>query len=167
MNQWFLDIPKYAQELVDSLETVAYPENVKSLQRDWLGRSEGAQIRFKVVDSDLDIEVFTTRPDTLFGVTFVTLAPEHPMAETFVKGTEFEPAWKDLYDEVSIMSEFDRIKNMKKKKGVPSGRFALHPLTGEQIPIWVGNFVIASYGTGAVMAVPGHDERDFDFAQIV
>jgi leucyl-tRNA synthetase len=118
-----------------------------------------------VVDSDLDIEVFTTRPDTLFGVTFVTLAPEHPMAETFVKGTEFESAWKDLYDEVSIMSEFDRIKNMKKKKGVPSGRFALHPLTGEQIPIWVGNFVIASYGTGAVMAVPGHDERDFDFAQ--
>jgi len=165
MNQWFLDTPKYAQELVDGLDTVAYPENVKSLQRDWLGRSEGAQIRFKVIDSDLDIEVFTTRPDTLFGVTFVTLAPEHPMAEKFVKGTEFEPAWKDLYDEVSTMSEFDRIKNMKKKKGVPSGRFALHPLTGEQIPIWVGNFVIASYGTGAVMAVPGHDERDFDFAQ--
>ena len=165
MKQWFLDINKYAQELVDGLDTISFPENVKSLQRDWLGRSEGAQITFKVADSEAIIEVFTTRPDTLFGSTFVTLAPEHPMAEELVKGTEFESAWQELYDEVSVLTEFDRIRNMKKKKGVPSGRFALHPLTGEKIPIWIGNFVIASYGTGAVMAVPGHDERDFDFAQ--
>ena len=165
MNQWFLDINKYAQELVDGLDTIAFPENVKSLQRDWLGRSEGAQISFKVADSDTVIEVFTTRPDTLFGSTFVTLAPEHPISEELVKGTDFEPAWQELYDEVSVLAEFDRIRNMKKKKGVPSGRFAIHPLTGEEIPIWIGNFVIASYGTGAVMAVPGHDERDFDFAQ--
>ncbi len=165
MNQWFLDINQYAQELVDGLDTIDFPENVKSLQRDWLGRSEGAEISFKVVDSEATIEVFTTRPDTLFGVTFVTLAPEHPMAEELVKDTEYEPDWKDLYDEVSVLAEFDRIRNMKKKKGVPSGRFAIHPLTGEHIPIWIGNFVIASYGTGAVMAVPGHDERDFDFAQ--
>ena len=87
------------------------------------------------------------------------------MAEQLVKGTEYESAWQDLYDEVSVMAEFDRIRDMKKKKGVPSGCFALHPLTGERIPIWIGNFVIASYGTGAVMAVPGHDERDFDFAK--
>lgn len=165
MNQWFLDINKYAQELVDGLHTIAFPENVKSLQRDWLGRSEGAEISFQVADSEDVIEVFTTRPDTLFGSTFVTLAPEHPMAEELVKGTEFEAAWQELYDEVSVLAEFDRIRNMKKKKGVPSGRFAIHPLTGEEVPIWIGNFVIASYGTGAVMAVPGHDERDFDFAQ--
>ena len=165
MNQWFLDINQYAQELVDGLDTIAFPENVKSLQRDWLGRSEGAQISFKVADSESVIEVFTTRPDTLFGSTFVTLAPEHPMAEELVKGTDYEEAWKELYDEVSVLAEFDRIRNMKKKKGVPSGRFAIHPLTGEKIPIWIGNFVIASYGTGAVMAVPGHDERDFDFAK--
>ena len=165
MNQWFLDINQYAQELVDGLDTIAFPENVKSLQRDWLGRSEGAQISFQVADSETVIEVFTTRPDTLFGSTFVTLAPEHPMAEQLVKGTDFEAAWQELYDEVSILTEFDRIRNMKKKKGVPSGRFAIHPLTGDEVPIWIGNFVIASYGTGAVMAVPGHDERDFDFAQ--
>ena len=165
MEQWFLDINKYAQELVDGLDTIAFPENVKSLQRDWLGRSEGAEITFEVEGKDMNIEVFTTRPDTLFGVTFVTLAPEHPMAEQLVKGSEYESAWQDLYDEVSVMAEFDRIRNMKKKKGVPSGCFALHPLTGERIPIWIGNFVIASYGTGAVMAVPGHDERDFDFAK--
>ena len=166
MKQWFLDINKYAQELVDGLDDISFPENVKSLQRDWLGRSEGAEITFKVVNSDSVIEVFTTRPDTLFGSTFVTLAPEHPMAEELVKGTEFEAAWQELYDEVSVLAEFDRIRNMKKKKGVPSGRSVVHPLTGEEIPIWIGNFVIASYGTGAVMAVPGHDERDFDFAQM-
>ena len=166
MKQWFLDINKYAQELVDGLDEISFPENVKSLQRDWLGRSEGAEITFKVANSDSVIEVFTTRPDTLFGSTFVTLAPEHPMAEELVKGTEFEAAWQELYDEVSVLAEFDRIRNMKKKKGVPSGRSVVHPLTGEEIPIWIGNFVIASYGTGAVMAVPGHDERDFDFAQM-
>ncbi len=166
MKQWFLDINKYAQELVDGLDEISFPENVKSLQRDWLGRSEGAEITFKVANSDSVIEVFTTRPDTLFGSTFVTLAPEHPMAKELVKGTDFEAAWQELYDEVSVLTEFDRIRNMKKKKGVPSGRSVVHPLTGEEIPIWIGNFVIASYGTGAVMAVPGHDERDFDFAQM-
>ncbi|MAI40113.1 MAG: leucine--tRNA ligase [Euryarchaeota archaeon] len=165
MNQWFLKINEYAQELVDGLETISFPENVKSLQKDWLGRSEGAEITFEVKEMDVSIKVFTTRPDTLFGATFVTLAPEHPMSEELVRGTEYESAWKELYDEVSVLTEFDRIRNMKKKKGVPSGRFAIHPLTGEEIPIWFGNFVIASYGTGAVMAVPGHDERDFDFAQ--
>ena len=104
------------------------------------------------MDDERDIEVFTTRPDTLFGSTFVTLAPEHPLAESLVVGTEHEAAWKALYDEVASMAEFDRIKNMNKKKGVFSGRYAIHPLTGEHVPIWIGNFVIATYGTGAVMA---------------
>ena len=165
MSQWFLDIPKYAQELVDGLEQIQFPENVAAMQKDWLGRSEGAEIAFEIEDSDEVITVFTTRPDTLFGVTFITLAPEHPLAEKMVSGTEFENEWQKLYDEVSVMAEFDRIKNMNKKKGVSLGKNAIHPLTGEKIPIWCGNFVIASYGTGAVMAVPAHDERDFDFAQ--
>ena len=165
MSQWFLDIPKYAQELVDGLEQIQFPENVAAMQKDWLGRSEGAEITFEIEDTDEVITVFTTRPDTLFGATFITLAPEHPLAEKMVSGTEFEDEWQKLYDEVSVMAEFDRIKNMNKKKGVQLGKNAIHPLTGEKIPIWCGNFVIASYGTGAVMAVPAHDERDFDFAQ--
>ncbi len=165
MSQWFLDIPQYAQELLDGLEEINFPENVKSLQQDWLGRSEGANIEFGIEGREETLSVFTTRPDTLFGVTFVTLAPENPLAEQLVSGSEFESAWKELYDEVSVMSEFDRIKNMGAKKGVPTGCFAIHPLTGGKVPIWIGNFVIASYGTGAVMAVPGHDERDFEFAK--
>ena len=164
MSQWFLDITKYAQELLDGLETIQFPENVKALQQDWIGRSEGAEIEFSLEESDDKIRVFTTRPDTLFGVTFVTLAPEHELSERLVAGTEYEAEWKSLYDEIIAMSEFDRIKNMGKKKGVPTGAFAIHPLTGERVPIWIGNFVIANYGTGAVMAVPGHDERDFEFA---
>ena len=164
MSQWFLDIPKYAQELVDGLDQIQFPENVAAMQKDWLGRSEGAEITFEIEDSDEQITVFTTRPDTLFGVTFITLAPEHPLAENLVTGTEYYDDWLALHNEVSVMAEFDRIKNMNKKQGVPLGKNAIHPLTGELIPIWSGNFVIASYGTGAVMAVPGHDERDFDFA---
>ena len=165
MNQWFLDLPSYAQELHDGLDAIDFPEHVKALQRDWLGRSEGANIRFGIVDRDEEIEVFTTRPDTLFGATFVTLAPEHPLAHRLVAGTSYEAAWRALHDEVANMSEFDRIKNMNKKQGVFSGHHAVHPLTGEPVPIWFGNFVIATYGTGAVMAVPAHDERDFDFAK--
>ena len=165
MSQWFLNITEYAQELVDGLETINFPENVKALQQDWIGRSEGAEIEFAIEGMDEKIRVFTTRPDTLFGATFVTLAPEHPLAEKLVRGTKYEGDWKILHDEITVMSEFDRIKNMGKKKGVPTGTYAIHPLNGEKIPIWVGNFVIASYGTGAVMAVPGHDERDFEFAK--
>ena len=164
MSQWFLDITKYAQELLDGLETIQFPENVKALQQDWIGRSEGAEIEFSLEESDDKIRVFTTRPDTLFGATFVTLAPEHELAQRLVAGTEYEAEWKSLHDEIIAMSEFDRIKNMGKKKGVPTGAFAIHPLTGDRVPIWIGNFVIATYGTGAVMAVPGHDERDFEFA---
>lgn len=165
MSQWFLNITEYTQELLDGLEEIDFPSNVKLLQQDWLGRSEGCEIKFQLSHNDEEIEVFTTRPDTLFGVTFVTLAPEHPLAEALVKGTEFESDWRELFIETSAMSEFDRIKNLGAKKGVPTGKFAVHPLTGEQIPVWIGNFVIASYGTGAVMAVPGHDQRDFEFAK--
>ncbi|MEK9731454.1 MAG: leucine--tRNA ligase [Candidatus Poseidoniales archaeon] len=166
MSQWFLDLPAYAQELLDGLEDIVFPENVRLLQQDWLGRSEGANITFDIEGGLGEIEVYTTRPDTLFGATFVTLAPEHPLAPQLVVGTEVEDQWKALHDEVSTMSEFDRIKNMKKKEGFFSGHYAIHPLTAEKIPIWFGNFVIASYGTGAVMAVPAHDQRDFEFASM-
>ncbi len=116
MSQWFLDITKYAQELLDGLETIDFPENVKSLQQDWIGRSEGVDIDFRIEDSTDKIRVFTTRPDTLFGVTFVTLAPEHPLAQQLVKDGEFESDWQQLHDEIIVMSEFDRIKNMGAKR---------------------------------------------------
>lgn len=166
MSQWFLDLPAYAQELLDGLDEIKFPENVRLLQQDWLGRSEGANITFDIEHGLGQIEVYTTRPDTLFGATFVTLAPEHPLAHQLVAGTDAEAEWNTLHDEVSKMSEFDRIKNMKKKEGFFSGHYAIHPLTAERIPIWFGNFVIASYGTGAVMAVPAHDQRDFEFASM-
>ncbi|MEE2667164.1 MAG: leucine--tRNA ligase [Candidatus Thermoplasmatota archaeon] len=164
MSQWFLDLPKYAQELVDGLDTIDFPEHVSLLQKDWLGRSEGAEIAFQLENDLGEVRVFTTRPDTLFGVTFLTMAPEHPMAAGLMAGRPEEAAWRELRDEVALLSEFDRIKQMKKKKGIFSGLHVIHPLTGERIPMWFGNFVIASYGTGAVMAVPGHDQRDFEFA---
>jgi|ETNmetMinimDraft_32_1059908.scaffolds.fasta_scaffold00741_4 leucyl-tRNA synthetase len=165
MAQWFLKMTEYADELLDSLEDIEFPENVKAMQRNWIGRSHGADIHFPVVDSEDVIKAFTTRPDTIFGVTFVTLAPEHPLCEDLVVGTEFEVAYRELADECAKISEFDRINMLRDKKGVFLGRYATNPLTGENVPIYAGNFVVASYGTGAVMAVPGHDQRDHDFAK--
>ncbi|MEK9805802.1 MAG: class I tRNA ligase family protein, partial [Euryarchaeota archaeon] len=155
--------------LLDELDHIEFPENVKAMQRNWIGRSHGAHIEFPVV-GDVDgesasIGAFTTRPDTIFGVTFVTLSPEHPLCESLVSGTEYEQAWRDLAEECARMTEFERINMLKEKKGVPLGRFATNPITGEEVPIYAGNFVVASYGTGAVMAVPGHDQRDYDFAK--
>ena len=165
MAQWFLKMTEYADELLDSLEGIEFPENVKAMQRNWIGRSHGVDIHFPIVDSDEVIQAFTTRPDTIFGVTFVTLAPEHPLCEDLVKGTEFEADYRALADECAKISEFDRINMLRDKKGVFLGRYASNPLTGDSVPIYAGNFVVASYGTGAVMAVPGHDQRDYDFAK--
>jgi len=165
MAQWFLKMTNYADELLDELDNIAFPENVKAMQRNWIGRSHGAHIDFKVADSEAVIGAFTTRPDTIFGVTFVTLSPEHPLCEELVAGTEYEAGWRALAKECAKLSEFERINMLKEKKGVPLGRFAINPLNGEEVPIYAGNFVVVSYGTGAVMAVPGHDQRDYDFAQ--
>ena len=165
MAQWFLKMTKYADELLDSLDDIEFPENVKAMQRNWIGRSHGSDIHFPVVGSDDVIKAFTTRPDTIFGVTFVTLAPEHPLCSELVSGTEYEGAYRELADECAKISEFDRINMLRDKKGVFLGRYATNPLTGEPVPIYAGNFVVASYGTGAVMAVPGHDQRDHDFAK--
>ena len=169
MAQWFLRMTKYADELLDELDHIEFPENVKAMQRNWIGRSHGAHIEFPVVGdvegASASIGAFTTRPDTIFGVTFVTLSPEHPLCEPLVSGTQYEQAWKDLAEECARMTEFERINMLKEKKGVPLGRFATNPITGEEVPIFAGNFVVGSYGTGAVMAVPGHDQRDYDFAK--
>lgn len=165
MAQWFLKMTEYADELLDDLENINFPENVKAMQRNWIGRSYGAHIDFPIVGEDLVIGAFTTRPDTIFGVTFVTLSPEHPLCESLVSGTKYENSWRELRDECAKMSEFERINMLKEKKGVPLGRFAINPISGEKVPIYAGNFVVASYGTGAVMAVPGHDQRDYDFAK--
>ena len=165
MAQWFLKMTEYADELLDDLEEIGFPENVKAMQRNWIGRSHGADIHFPIVDSEDVIQAFTTRPDTIFGVTFVTLAPEHPLCEKLVLGTEYESDYRELADECARMSEFDRINMLRDKKGVFLGRYATNPLTGDAVPIYAGNFVVASYGTGAVMAVPGHDQRDYDFAK--
>ncbi|HIM13314.1 MAG TPA: leucine--tRNA ligase, partial [Candidatus Poseidoniales archaeon] len=165
MAQWFLRMTEYSDELLDELDNIAFPENVKAMQRNWIGRSHGAHIDFPVAGSEAVIGTFTTRPDTIFGVTFVTLSPEHPLCEELCAGTEWEADWSKLRDECARMSEFERINMLKEKKGVFLGRHAINPLNGEEVPIYAGNFVVASYGTGAVMAVPGHDQRDYDFAE--
>ncbi|CAI8252931.1 MAG: Leucine--tRNA ligase subunit alpha [Methanobacteriota archaeon] len=165
MSQWFLKITDYSQDLLDDLEIIDFPEKVKLLQQDWLGRSEGALIKFQIENTESFIEAFTTRPDTIFGVTFVTLAPEHPLCEELVLGTEYENEWKELRDEAIRMSDFDREKVLKDKKGVFLGKYAINPISGEKVPIYAGNFVLYGYGTGAVMAVPAHDQRDFEFAK--
>tara|TARA_B100001996_G_scaffold84733_1_gene62499 strand:+ start:1769 stop:4714 length:2946 start_codon:yes stop_codon:yes gene_type:complete len=165
MAQWFLRMTAYANELLDGLDDIGFPEHVKAMQRNWIGRSHGAEIHFPVVDSDHTIAAFTTRPDTIFGVTFVTLSPEHPLCEELVAGTEQEEEFRALADECAKLTEFERINMLREKKGVFLGRMARNPLSGEEIPIYAGNFVVASYGTGAVMAVPAHDQRDYDFAE--
>jgi len=165
MAQWFVRMTEYSDELLDELDNISFPENVKTMQRNWIGRSHGAHIDFPVADSESLIGAFTTRPDTIFGATFVTLSPEHPLCEELCMGTDWEQGWRNLRDECARMSEFERINMLKEKKGVFLGRHAINPMNGEKIPIYAGNFVVASYGTGAVMAVPGHDQRDFDFAK--
>lgn len=164
MAQWFVRMTEYSDELLDELENIVFPENVKAMQRNWIGRSNGAHIDFQVVDSSSVIGAFTTRPDTIFGVTFLTLSPEHHLCEELCSGSEWEEGWRALKEECSRMSEFERVNMLKEKKGVFLGRHAINPLNNERVPIYAGNFVVSTYGTGAVMAVPGHDQRDFDFA---
>src|SRR5690606_15270785 len=136
---------------------------IKLLQRNWIGRSEGASVRFKVADHDLEIEVFTTRPDTLFGATYMVLAPEHPLVETLTT-TEHADAVATYRKQVSAKSDLERTDLAKEKTGVFTGAFAVNPVNGAKIPIWIADYVLMGYGTGAIMAVPAHDERDFEFA---
>ncbi len=163
MTQWFFKITDYADKLLEGLDRIDWPERTKLMQRNWIGRSEGVEIVFRIEDSDELIRVFTTRPDTLFGATYVVLAPEHDLVR---KGTRLEyRANVDEYVElVAHENEIERTSTSKEKTGVPTGAFAINPINGERIPIWIADYVLSTYGTGAVMAVPAHDERDFDFA---
>ena len=165
LTQWFLKIRAYAEELLDGLNDVEWPERVKSMQRNWIGRSEGSIIKFPIVGEDRTIDIFTTRPDTIFGVTFMVFAPEHPWVKDWLKGTKLEKEFEKLYNEVTKQNTFERTDIDIEKKGMFIEKYAVNPLTKEQIPIYLGNFVIYEYGAGAVMAVPAHDQRDFEFAK--
>ncbi len=165
LTQWFLKIKDYAEELLDGLNKVNWPEKVKIMQRNWIGRSEGSIIKFPIVGEDRTIDIFTTRADTLFGATFMVFAPEHPWVKTWVKSTKYEKDFEKFYDEVMRQDKFERTDIEVIKKGMFIGKYTINPMTKEEIPIYIGNFVIFEYGAGAVMAVPAHDQRDFEFAK--
>lgn len=162
--QWFFKTTAYADRLLDDLDLIDWPEETKTKQRNWIGRSVGAEVEFKVEGSDEVIKVFTTRPDTLFGVTYVTLAPEHPLVEKLTK-PEYKATVEKYIEQTAHLTEIDRQSTTKEKSGAPTGSFAINPVNGERVPIWIGDYVLLTYGTGCVMAVPGHDERDFEFAK--
>jgi leucyl-tRNA synthetase len=163
---WFLRITDYAEVLLDDLEQLKgkWPEAVLTMQKNWIGKSVGATIRFPVEDSTATIEVFTTRPDTVYGVTFMALAPEHPLSLELAKGTEQEDEVADFVNKYLSMSTRER-NIVEEKEGVFTGRYAVNPVNGEKIPIWIANYILWGYGTGAIMAVPAHDERDHQFAK--
>ncbi|HET8523246.1 MAG TPA: class I tRNA ligase family protein, partial [Thermomicrobiales bacterium] len=165
MEQWFFAITKYADRLIDALATVDWPNLAVDLQTDWIGRSEGALITFPIANSDASFDVFTTRPDTLFGATFAVLAPEHPLVAQIT--TPDHRAEVETYvAETAAKTEAERMgEDARRKTGVFTGAYAINPVTDEQIPIWIADYVLMSYGTGTIMAVPAHDQRDFEFAR--
>jgi leucyl-tRNA synthetase len=166
LEQWFFRITEYADRLLEDFEALeSWPEHVITMQRNWIGRSEGAQVTFRCEELDLDFPVFTTRADTLFGATFFVLAPEHPDLERLVAGTPAEDEVREYVNRVGRESAEERGAEDREKTGVPLGRSVVNPVNGEQIPMFVADYVLMEYGTGAIMAVPGHDSRDYEFAQ--
>ncbi|NLX69490.1 MAG: leucine--tRNA ligase [Clostridiales bacterium] len=165
LEQWFFRITKYAERLLNDIEKLkGWPEKVKIMQKNWIGRSEGAMVNFKIEGTDETITVFTTRPDTIYGVTYMVLAPEHPMVLELVKGTEYESKALEFIDKVQHMNEITRTSEETEKEGLFIGRHAINPMNGERVPLFIANYVLLEYGTGAVMGVPAHDQRDFEFA---
>ena len=164
LEQWFFRITDYADRLLDDLETIDWPEHVVTMQRNWIGRSEGAEVTFTCEELGVDYPVFTTRPDTLFGATFFVMAPEHPDVLRLAAGTEHEQAVREYVNKSLTEDRTERGAAEREKTGVPLGRTVVNPVNGERIPMWVADYVLMEYGTGAIMAVPGHDERDFAFA---
>ena len=166
LEQWFFRITEYADRLLEDFEALeSWPEHVITMQRNWIGRSEGAQVVFRCEEVGLDFPVFTTRPDTLFGATFFVLAPEHPELERLVAGTAAEAEVREYVNRVGRESAEERGAEDREKTGVPLGRFVVNPVNGEEIPMFVADYVLMEYGTGAIMAVPGHDSRDYEFAR--
>jgi leucyl-tRNA synthetase len=164
LEQWFFRITDYADRLLDDLDTIRWPEHVKTMQRNWIGRSEGAEVTFSCPEVGVDYPVFTTRPDTLFGATFFVMAPEHPDVFKLAAGTEYEQAVHEYVNRALTESKEERGDVEREKTGVPLGRTVINPVNGERIPMFVADYVLMEYGTGAIMAVPGHDDRDHAFA---
>jgi leucyl-tRNA synthetase len=164
MRQWMLKITAYAERLLQDLDLLEWPESLKEMQRNWIGKSEGAEVVFTVEGSQTKIPVYTTRPDTLFGATYLILAPEHPLVPSLTSPKQ-KAAIEKYRQESAAKSDLERTELAKKKTGAPIGATVVNPVNGEKIPVWVADYVLASYGTGAVMAVPAHDERDFAFAK--
>jgi len=166
LEQWFFKITAYADELLRDLDELEdWPERVKIMQRNWIGRSQGAEIRFPLVESETEISTFTTRPDTVFGITYMVLAAEHPLVAELVRGTDREEPVIQFAEKVKRQSAIDRTDETREKEGIDTGRRFINPVTGEQFPIMVADYVVMEYGTGAVMGVPAHDQRDFEFAR--
>ena len=166
LSQWYLKITDYANRLLEELDTLdGWPNKVKLMQKNWIEKSTGAQIRFAIDGTDRELEVFTTRCDTVYGVTFMVMAPEHPYVTELTKGTEYEQATNDYIDECTHKSEIERVSLTKEKTGVFIGHYCVNPFNDKKIPIYISDYVMMDYGTGAVMAVPAHDQRDFEFAR--
>ncbi|MDO8886748.1 leucine--tRNA ligase, partial [Candidatus Oleimmundimicrobium sp.] len=166
LSQWFFKITEYAQRLLDDIECLEeWPEKVLTMQRNWIGRSEGARIEFPIKGSNKTIPVFTTRPDTLYGATYFLLAPEHPAVGEITKDSSCKDEVQSFVKEVSKESAIDRVSGVLEKRGCFTGKYVINPINNEEIPIWLANYVLMDYGTGAVMAVPAHDQRDFEFAK--
>lgn len=163
LEQWFFKITDYAERLLEGHSRIDWPEKTISMQKNWIGRSEGAEIKFQVANSEEVIEVFTTRPDTLFGVTYMVLAPEHPLVEKLTAAGHAATV-KQYVEQARRVSDIDRTSTEREKSGVFIGAYAINPVNDEQVPIWISDYVLLTYGTGCVMAVPGHDTRDFEFA---
>lgn len=166
LSQWYFKITDYAERLLDNLEELpGWPNKVKLMQKNWIGKSIGAEVTFEIDGFDKGLDVFTTRPDTLYGVTYMVMAPEHPYLKELVAGSEYEEAVNAYVDKVQHMSDIERTSTTNEKTGQFTGRYAINPLTGKKVPIFISDYVLMDYGTGAIMAVPAHDQRDFDFAK--
>ena len=163
MKQWVMDIPKYAETLLSGLDEVDWPESTKEIQRNWIGKSVGAEVNFKVANTNKSFTVFTTRPDTLFGATYCVLSPEHELVDE-ITTDECKQAVQEYKTMAAAKSDLERTELNKEKTGVFIGSYAINPVNGKEIPIWISDYVLATYGTGAIMAVPAHDERDYEFA---
>ncbi len=164
IRQWILKITAYADRLLEDLETVDWSESIKTMQRNWIGRSEGANVIFKLDGREESLEVYTTRPDTLFGATYMVLAPEHPLVSK-ITGAEQRAEVEAYLEQARLKSDLERTDLAKDKSGVFTGAYAVNPVNGEKIPVWISDYILISYGTGAIMAVPGHDQRDWEFAK--
>ena len=167
LNQWFFKISKYSEELLQGLDEIGdWPSNVKAMQENWIGKSEGAEFSLNILNTDLNFDVFTTRLDTLYGMTFAVLAPEHTIVSEILKTSPNSKEIEKYISKSKSKSEFERMSISKKKTGIDTGLFVSNPINGEKVPLWIADYVLVNYGTGAIMAVPGHDERDYEFAKV-